>query len=66
MNIYQFGVLLIAFIAWEHRLGPRAILRTAMFRRRTQIGTCLEAVSAITWLFEVKTNIICNFSSSSC
>jgi hypothetical protein len=29
------------------RLGDRAILRTAMFRRRTQIGTCLEAVSSI-------------------
>jgi hypothetical protein len=29
------------------RLGDRAILRTAMFRRRSQIGTCLEAVSSI-------------------
>ncbi|CAE7095866.1 unnamed protein product [Rhizoctonia solani] len=38
-----FGVLCPAFIAWEYRLGDRAIMRTAMFRRRTQIGTCLEA-----------------------
>ncbi|QRW08982.1 major facilitator superfamily transporter [Ceratobasidium sp. AG-Ba] len=38
-----FGVLLIAFVGWEMYKGDRAILRTAMFRRRTQIGTCLEA-----------------------
>ncbi|CAE6445460.1 unnamed protein product [Rhizoctonia solani] len=38
-----FGVLLPAFIAWEYKLGDRAIMRTSMFRRRTQIGTCLEA-----------------------
>ncbi|QRV80260.1 major facilitator superfamily transporter [Ceratobasidium sp. AG-Ba] len=38
-----FGVLLIAFVGWEIYKGDRAILRTAMFRRRTQIGTCLEA-----------------------
>ncbi|QRV94670.1 major facilitator superfamily transporter [Ceratobasidium sp. AG-Ba] len=38
-----FGALLIAFVGWEMYKGDRAILRTAMFRRRTQIGTCLEA-----------------------
>ncbi|KAG9086758.1 hypothetical protein FRC06_002884 [Ceratobasidium sp. 370] len=38
-----FGVLLITFVSWEIYKGDAAILRTAMFRRRTQIGTCLEA-----------------------
>lgn len=38
-----FGVLLAAFLSWEWKMGDRAILRTAMFTRRTQIGTCLEA-----------------------
>lgn len=40
-----FGVLCPAFVYWEWRLGSRAIMRTAMFRRRTQVGTCIEAVS---------------------
>ncbi|CAE6512389.1 unnamed protein product [Rhizoctonia solani] len=34
-----FGVLCPAFIAWEYRLGDRAVMRTSMFRRRTQIGS---------------------------
>ncbi|KZT62115.1 ABC transporter [Calocera cornea HHB12733] len=38
-----FGAVLAAFIAWEWRMGPRAVLPLALFRRRTQIGTCLEA-----------------------
>ncbi|KAJ1308610.1 hypothetical protein OPQ81_004308 [Rhizoctonia solani] len=38
-----FGVLCPAFIAWEYKLGDRAIMRTSMFRRRTQVGTCIEA-----------------------
>ncbi|KAG9104701.1 hypothetical protein FRC07_009755 [Ceratobasidium sp. 392] len=38
-----FGVLLIIFVGWEMYKGDRAILRTAMFRRRTQVGACVEA-----------------------
>jgi len=38
-----FAVLLVAFIYWEHRLGDRAMMPLKMFRRRTQIGTCIEA-----------------------
>jgi hypothetical protein len=40
-----FGVLFIAFIAWEWRMGPRAIMPLSMFKRKTQVGCCLEAVS---------------------
>jgi hypothetical protein len=39
-----FGVLATAFLFWEHRMGPRAIMPLVMFKRRTQIGACLEAV----------------------
>jgi EmrB/QacA subfamily drug resistance transporter len=38
-----FGVLLISFVSWEYYMGADAILPLSMFRRRTQIGTCLEA-----------------------
>jgi len=38
-----FGVLVIAFIAWEWRMGARALMPLAMFKRRTQVGACLEA-----------------------
>jgi hypothetical protein len=48
-----FGVLLAAFIGWEWRMGPRAILPLAMFKRRTQIGCCLEAVSPV-WCITVQ------------
>lgn len=41
-----FAVLLGAFIGWEWRMGPRAILPLSMFKRRTQVGCCLEAVSS--------------------
>jgi hypothetical protein len=42
-----FGVLVAAFVAWEHRLGPRAIMPLSMFRSRTQIGACLAAVGVL-------------------
>ncbi|KAF8597474.1 MFS general substrate transporter [Ceratobasidium sp. AG-I] len=35
------GFLIVTFIIWEWRMGNRAILRTSMFRRRTQVGACL-------------------------
>jgi len=38
-----FGVVLIAFILLEWKLGKRAILPLHMFRRRTQIGCCLTS-----------------------
>ncbi|EJU00069.1 MFS general substrate transporter [Dacryopinax primogenitus] len=38
-----FGALLIVFVLWEWRMGPRALMPLQMFRRRTQVGACLEA-----------------------
>ncbi|KAG9031729.1 hypothetical protein FRB95_002402 [Tulasnella sp. JGI-2019a] len=38
-----FAVLFVAFIAWEHHMGIRANLPLDLFKRRTQIGCCLEA-----------------------
>ncbi|KZO92741.1 ABC transporter [Calocera viscosa TUFC12733] len=38
-----FGVLLIGFILWQWRMGRRALMPLNMFRRRTQVGACLEA-----------------------
>ncbi|KAG9010748.1 hypothetical protein FRB94_010026 [Tulasnella sp. JGI-2019a] len=38
-----FGVLLLAFIGWEHRMGTRANLPLNLFVHRAQIGCCLEA-----------------------
>jgi hypothetical protein len=35
--------LCISFVYWEYRLGSRAMMPLALFKRRTQIGTCLEA-----------------------
>jgi hypothetical protein len=32
------------FLLWERRMGPRAIMPLHLFRRRSQIGCCLEAV----------------------
>jgi MFS family permease len=52
-----FAVLLPIFVGWEWRLGSKAILRTAMFRRRTQIGTCLEAVSIYLIFYLHQSNI---------
>jgi hypothetical protein len=40
-----FAVLLVAFVIWEWRMGPRAMMPLDMFRRRTQSGCCSEAVS---------------------
>jgi hypothetical protein len=40
----QFGVLLISWLLWEWYKGDRAILPLFMMKRRTQVGTCLEAV----------------------
>ncbi|KAG8874894.1 hypothetical protein FRB97_005554 [Tulasnella sp. 331] len=38
-----FAVLLVSFIAWEWHMGTRANLPLFLFKRRTQIGCCLEA-----------------------
>ncbi|KAG8895925.1 hypothetical protein FRB99_000275 [Tulasnella sp. 403] len=38
-----FGVLLPAFIGWEWYLGDKAIMPLHLFKRRTQIGCCIEA-----------------------
>jgi hypothetical protein len=40
-----FGVLLAAFIGWEWRMGPRAIMPLSMFKRRTLVGSYLSSVS---------------------
>jgi hypothetical protein len=32
-----------SFVSWEYRMGPRAMMPLRMFKRRTQIGCCLEA-----------------------
>jgi hypothetical protein len=42
-----FGIILIAFITLEWKMGKRAILPLHMFRRRTQVGCCLVAVSFV-------------------
>jgi hypothetical protein len=41
------GVVLIAFIILEWKMGKRAIMPLYMFRRRTQVGCCLIAVSLV-------------------
>jgi len=38
-----FGVLFVAFILWERRKGQTGILPLSLFRRRTQIGTCISS-----------------------
>ena len=38
-----FAVLFVAFLLWERRKGQNGILPLSLFRRRTQIGTCIEA-----------------------
>ncbi|EJD43051.1 transporter [Auricularia subglabra TFB-10046 SS5] len=38
-----FGVLLPMFVAWEWYMGEDAILPLFLFKKGTQIGTCLEA-----------------------
>jgi len=38
-----FGAVLAIFILWERHMGPRAVLPLSLFKRNTQIGTCLEA-----------------------
>jgi MFS family permease len=38
-----FGVLLAAFLLWEWRLGPKAIMPLAMWKNKTQIGCSLSA-----------------------
>lgn len=36
-------MLLVVFLVWERRKGEKAILPLSLFRRRTQIGTCIES-----------------------
>ena len=39
------GLLLVAFISWEHRLRKRALVPLHLFKRATHAGACLEGVS---------------------
>jgi hypothetical protein len=39
------AVFLAAFIGWEWRMGPRAIMPLSMFKRRTLVGSYLSSVS---------------------
>ncbi|CCA66622.1 probable DHA14-like major facilitator; ABC transporter [Serendipita indica DSM 11827] len=34
-----FAVMLPSFVAWQWKLGPRAIMPLSLYKRRTQIGT---------------------------
>ncbi|KAL7411362.1 ABC transporter [Mrakia frigida] len=36
-----FGVLVVVFVAWEWRRGPKAILPMSLFRRRSMVGACI-------------------------
>ncbi|KAF8309584.1 ABC transporter [Clavulina sp. PMI_390] len=38
-----FGVVLVAFLIWEYRMGMDGLLPLALFRNRSQIGCCLSA-----------------------
>lgn len=42
----QFGVLLISFVSFEWYKGDSASMPLSLWKRRTQIGCCVEAVSA--------------------
>jgi MFS family permease len=53
-----FAVLFVAFIAWEWRMGPRAMMPFDMFKHKTQSGCCLEAVSHGSHSSEGSTQIV--------
>lgn len=38
-----FGVVLIAFLLWEWRMGSGAILPLYLFKNRSQVGCCLAS-----------------------
>lgn len=60
----QFGVFLVAFVAWEYKEGKNAVLPLGILLRKTIFGACLEAVSQM-WRIYTFTANATKFHSSS-
>jgi hypothetical protein len=42
-ELVVFGVLVLIFVAWEFRVGEKAILPLHLFKRRSIVGACIAS-----------------------